>query len=318
MQKFCRLARNRARLRLQWGRNTDSGLMAMVYTYTLLIVLMALALSVVAEELPDIKTIAVDLETPAIEVAAPAPGKRVRMATAAYRDTEVYHALYLPTDWKVGEKYPVIVEYAGNGPYQNKYGDRCSGKVEDCNLGYGISGGKGVIWLCLPYISEDHQHNQLQWWGEVEATVDYCKSVVSIVCKEYGGYPGAVFLAGFSRGAIACNYIGLHDDDIAALWKGFICHSHYDGVRQWNYAGSERAAAIERLGRLNDRPQFISQEKSIAATQQYLEENYPNGNFTFQPLPYRNHTDSWVLSDIPERTAVREWFNKVLKVGNNE
>ena len=43
----------------------------------------------------------------------------------------------------------------------------------------------------------------------------------------------AVILCGFSRGAIGVNYIGLHDDQIAALWAGFITHDHYDGVLEW-------------------------------------------------------------------------------------
>lgn len=105
--------------------------------------------------------------------------------------------------------------------------------MEDCNLGFGISGGKAVIWLCLPYISKDHKNNQRKWWGDVEATADYCKQAARKVCADYGGEPAHVFLAGFSRGAIACNFIGLHDHEIASLWRGFICHSHYHGVDQW-------------------------------------------------------------------------------------
>lgn len=70
--------------------------------------------------------------------------------------------------------------------------------------------------------------------------------------------------------SIACNYIGLHDDEIAALWRGFICHSHYDGVRKWDYAGSDRQSAAIRLGRLRDRPQFISHETSVETARGYL------------------------------------------------
>jgi len=273
-----------------------------------------LLFSVVAEELPDISSTApTDMIVPPVTGGKPAPGNRVKITLDSYQGTEVYHVLYLPTDWERGRMYPVIVEYPGNGPYQNKYGDTCSGKVDDCNLGYGISGGEGVIWVCLPFISEDHQHNQLQWWGDVQATVDYCKAVVSDICEQYGGDTEAVFLAGFSRGSIACNFIGLHDDNIASIWKGFICHSHYDGVREWNYAGSDRSAAVERLNRLKGRPQFISHEGSVTQTQHYLEENCPNGNFTFQMIPYRNHTSSWVLRDTPERIKVREWFDRTLK-----
>ncbi len=286
----------------------------MIRTETLIVIIyfMTSLHVTIAKEFPDIKKVEQDLKPPPMTDALPAPGKRVRMVSSKYRKTKVFHTLYLPTDWSKEKKYPVIVEYAGNGPYVNKWGDRCSGKVEDCNLGYGISGGKGVIWICLPYISKDHKQNQLQWWGDVHATVDYCKTVVPDVCKNYGGDTSNVFLVGFSRGAIACNYIGLHDDKIAKLWKGFICHSHYDGVIKWNYKGSDRTSALIRLKRLQNRPQFISHETSVAATKEYLKKAAPTGNFTFQILPYRNHTDSWVLRDIPERKVIRKWFRKQL------
>ncbi len=273
--------------------------------------------STFAADLPDIHTVPRDLEVPAMQETHPAPGKRAKMTLPSYRNTDVYHSLYLPEDWKKGNKYPVIVEYAGNGPYRNKYGDTCSGRVEDCNLGYGISGGKGVIWVCLPYISKDHKNNQLQWWGHVEATVEYCTTLIPRICDEYGGDPDNLFLAGFSRGSIACNYIGLHDDEIAKLWKGFICHSHYDGVRKWNYAKSDSASAAARLARLKGRPQFISHEGSVADTRRYLEKACPKSNFRFLELPYRNHTDSWVLRDIPERKSLREWFAS-LTAGSNK
>lgn len=246
-----------------------------------------------------------------METGDPSAGKRVRATIDPYRGSDVYHAIYLPTDWQAGKRYPVIVEYAGNGPFRNAIGDTCTGKVEDCNLGFGISGGREFIWLCLPYISLDHQHNQLQWWGDVEATVDYCKFAVEQACQRYGGDRDQIFLAGFSRGAIACNYIGLHDDEIASLWAGFICHSHYDGVRTWNYEASDATSAAVRLKRLNGRPQFISHEGSVEATRAYLAAACPEGNFSFQTIAFRNHSDQWVLRDIPPRQVLRDWLQRV-------
>jgi len=272
-----------------------------------------LAGTVLAEPPADIASVPCDLTTSKMTEGKPAPGQRVRLSAVGYEETEVYHALYLPADWQPDKKYPVIVEYAGNGPFRNKRGDVCTGRVEDCNLGYGISGGRGFIWLCLPYVSKDGKHNQRQWWGDPEATVDYCKQVVPQVCREYGGDPKNVFIAGFSRGAIACNYVGLHDDEIASLWRGFICHSHYDGVRKWNYAGCDARSAARRLQRLGDRPQFISHEVSIEQTRRYLAKAAPQGNFTFVPLPFPNHTDSWVLRDVPQRKQLREWLKNAVE-----
>ena len=254
----------------------------------------------------DLETVPVDLSKPPVTNDTPAPGKRVRQVNKEYEGSGVYHVLYLPTDWKEGKKYPVIVEYAGN-----KW-KTSPGTVEGSNLGYGISGGKGVIWVCLPFVDTETRQNALNWWGDFEATVSYCKETVKRICSEYGGDSSKVILAGFSRGSIACNFIGLHDDEIASLWRGFICYSHYDGVIDWGYAGSDRKAAAERLKRLGNRPQFISHEKDLSAIKSYLMEVFPDGNYTFSAMPFEDHTDTWELRDILERKILRERLDQVL------
>jgi hypothetical protein len=274
--------------------------------------LLAGAGAMLAAELPDVRTIPPDLVTPAMTGAAPTAGRRVREAVNGYDVRTVYHALYLPTDWRPGRRFPVIFEYAGNGGYSNRFGDISTGRPEGSNLGYGASGGTHFIWVCLPYIATTNGQKELalKWWGDVDATVRYAKLAVRHVAERYGGDTNALFLAGFSRGAIACNFLGLHDDEIARLWRGFICHSHYDGVRTWPYAGSDRASALERLKRLGNRPQWISHEGSMDATRMYLEATGTSGAFTFVPLPWRNHTDEWVLRPLPERDRLRAWLAK--------
>jgi hypothetical protein len=272
-----------------------------------------LCMAVGMGELPDLGSVPADLRTPRTEDGRPAPGRRLRQTAPEYQGTQVYHVLYLPTDWVAGRRFPLIVEYPGNGPYRNGYGDVCTGRVDDCNLGYGLTAGRGFIWVCMPFVNAREKTNQLQWWGDVEATVDYCRKTVRRTCTDYGGDPSAVILAGFSRGAIACNYIGLHDDEIAGLWRAFIAHSHYDGVRRWGYAGDDRASAIERLKRLNGRPVFISHEGSVDDTRRYLASTGVEAPFRFEVLNYRNHRDDWVLRDIPERQHLRDWLAQVLK-----
>ncbi len=264
-------------------------------------------------ELPDLSTVPVDLATPPMTTGAPEPGKRVRQTIAGYEGTAVHHALYLPTDWREGRKYPVIVEYAGNGNYKNRYGDVSLGTVDGSNLGYGMSGGQGFIWVCMPYVNKAEGRNQITWWGDVEATVDYCKRTVRDVCARHGGDPDAVILCGFSRGAIACNFIGLHDDEIAGLWRGFVAYSHYDGVRTWPYEGSDRESALVRLRRLNGRPVFVCHEGSVEATRAYVKASGVKAPFTFVPIPFRNHNDTWTLRDIPERRRLREWLKDTLR-----
>ncbi|MEO6786307.1 MAG: hypothetical protein ABI318_09265, partial [Chthoniobacteraceae bacterium] len=217
----------------------------------------------------------------------------------------------LPVNWKPGGKFPVLVEYAGNGGFRNAFGDVCDGTVEGCHLGYGISGGRDYICIAMPFVktADGRKENATLWWGDADETAAYCVATVRQVCREFGGDEKAVVLAGFSRGAIACNYIGLRNDTIAPLWRAFICHSHYDGVRTaWPYADADRASALARLKRLDGRPQFISQEGSADDTRRYLEGTGVHAPFTFADLPFRNHTDQWALRDCGQRRKVRAWL----------
>ncbi|WP_430813841.1 sialate O-acetylesterase [Carboxylicivirga sp. RSCT41] len=265
--------------------------------------------------MPDIRNVAFDLSMPELTQEAPAAGKRVKQTLAAYEGTNVYHTLYLPTNWEAGKQYPVIVEYAGNGPYFNKYGDVCTGKPDDTYMGYGISGGEDFIWISMPFVSEDGQDNQLYWWGDIEASVQYTINTVNYICNNYGGNSSLVFVAGFSRGAIACNYIGLHNDEIASLWCGSIANSHYDGVlTHWSYPNADSASALERLQRLNGKPQLIIQEGAgPAATKTYIEGTGVEGDFSYLSIPYRNHDLRWVLQDIPQRATLRNWVNDIIE-----
>lgn len=263
--------------------------------------------------LPDIRTVAPDLTLPPVTRGRPAAGKRVVQTEFAYAGTSVHHILYLPQDWEPGKRFPVIVEYAGNGPYENEYGDVSTGEVEGSKMGYGLTAGKGFIWLALPFVNSSEKRNQALWWGDPEATADYAKQAVRGVCEQYGGDPAAVILAGFSRGAIACNFIGLHDDAIADIWLAFMPYSHYDGVRRWRYAGSDGRAARIRLERLKGRASFITHERSIAETRNYIERTGIAAPFTFQAIPYRNHNDGWTLRGIAVRRAARQWLRTVLR-----
>ena len=277
----------------------------------------ALSLAI-AGQTSDIRDVAPDLTTPKMETAEPAAGRRVKQTLPAYRDTKVYHALYLPTNWRAGRRYPILVELAGNGPYKSGYGDVSTGFVEGSNLGYGISAGKDYLWLCLPYLNNAATANVRQWWGDRPKrdpgpTLKYMQEAVAWVCREYGGDADRVVLCGFSRGAIACNYLGLHNDRVAKLWRAFVVYSHYDGVRRWGYAHDDRESAKRRLRRLGDRPQFICHEGAgLTATKKYLTETGVAGNFTFMPTGYRNHNDAWTLRPGKAREALRDWVRQVV------
>lgn len=266
-------------------------------------------------EFPDVRSVPADLVTPAMTTDAPAPGKRVRSVLTEFADSDVYHTLYLPTDWQPDRRYPVIIEYPGNGNYKNAFGDVSDGMPEGCHLGYGITAGVGAIWVCLPFVEkhDDGLRNAVSWWGDINETKRYCRLMIDHVCATYGGDRQRVFLAGFSRGAIAGNFIGLHDEDIAKLWAGFFLFSHYDGVRTWPYAESDREAALVRLKRLSNRPQFIAHEGSVDSIRDYLQSTGVSGQWTFQAIPFRNHSPEWLLRENSARDNARTWWMSVSK-----
>ena len=264
--------------------------------------------------MPDITTVPEDLKMPAISEAAPAAGLRVPRTSAGWEGTAVHHTLYLPVNWKPGGKFPVLVEFAGNGGYKNGFGDTCDGTVEGSSLAYGISGGADYICIAMPFVKmgDGRKENAANWWGDADETAAHCVATVREVCREFGGDEKVVVLCGFSRGSIACNYIGLRNDTIAPLWRAFICHSHYDGVRTtWPYADADRVSALARLQRLNGRPQFISHEGSVEETRRYLDASGVRATFEFCALPFRNHTDRWALRDCEQRRKVRAWLRSL-------
>lgn len=270
--------------------------------------------------------VAQDLQLPPITTGPPEAGIRVAVTPSKYQGTAVHHMLYLPTHWKpptsTSAKIPVIVEYTGN----QFLAAGSTGRVEDAGLGYGICNGN-FIWITMPFVSKDHQSNAVTWWGDTEATVEYAKATVSEVCTTYGGDASRVFLCGFSRGAIAASYIGLHDDSIASLWAGFITHDHFDGVRAWNGTDwgtplpTYRQQAAQRLRRAGMRPWLICQSGSTDATRDFLESVMPLNHITFLPVDTRAiqgdfpnpfakhaHNDRWLLRQSDQKQKVTAWL----------
>lgn len=258
----------------------------------------------------------IDLVTPVMTDDEPGPGRRVRQVATEYAGTDVYHALYLPTDWQPGGRYPVIVEYTGN----RHPASGSTGEVKDANLGYGMSGGEGCIWVSMPYIAEGGLENALSWWGDRQATIAYCKVNLPRICRQFGGDPDNVFICGFSRGAIAVSYIGLADDEIAGLWKGVFSHDHFDGQIAWDYPESDRASALVRLQRLRGRPVLVCGKQA-----DFLKAHPDLADFTFMPVPVEElfdipegavidpHTDLWMHKESIYRQQARAWLNEKAK-----
>ena len=269
-------------------------------------------------EWPDIRTVTPDLIVPPITETQPSPGHRVRRTLNDFDASKIYHTLALPTDWTADGKFPVIVEYAGNGGYKDATGDECSGRPEGCSLGYGISGGQGFVWICLPYLNNKGTDLAITWWGDApqydpQPTLKYCRAAVADACDNFGGNRDCVILCGFSSGAIACNYLGLYDDETSQLWRAFVPYSHYDGVRKWPYPASDPESATIRLARLAGRPQFIISERNYATeTQRYLMP-LNQTHQTFATTGFRNHNDQWILRPGPARDQLRAWLREIVQ-----
>jgi hypothetical protein len=294
----------------------------------------------------DVRAVPPDLFAPPMSFAAPGPGRRVAAATPGW-PSAAYHAVYLPPEWRNasggGARLPLIVELAGNGPWQSPYGDVSSGRPEGSNLGYGITGGAGAVWLSVPMLDAGGAMVETWWWGcppappysgqppvtagagaghcgaacNASAAVRYLADTVRHAAGAYNADPARVVIAGFSRGAVGVNYLGLADDDVASLWAASIAYAHYDGQpmdAKNPYPDAGPPASYERLRRLGRRPQYIVAELngSLTETQPYINASGVPVNATFAETGFCNHNDGWTLRPSPARDALRAWFWSVV------
>ncbi len=270
------------------------------------------------KEFPDIRSVEADLVVPNMVKHQPAPGQRVRRSMPGWNSEKVYHSLFLPNKWTRGSKWPIIVEYSGNGGYHDVLGDTSTGRPEDSCLGYGLSSDGGFIWICVPCLNASGSDLAETWWGDApqydpEPTLAYLHAAIADTCENLGGDPSNMILCGFSRGSIACNYLGLHDDRTAKLWRAFVECSHYDGVRNWPYPKSDSVSALQRLERLDGRPQFICGEKDqVEETRRFLSQLALRPKMTFASTGFRNHTDTWILRPSSTRQQLRDWLLDVV------
>ncbi|PQO39304.1 hypothetical protein C5Y96_05465 [Blastopirellula marina] len=265
------------------------------------------------------------LTLPAVVEGSPTAGIRVRQQAQEYVGTDVHHTIYLPKDWTTnGERLPIVFEYTGN--YYPAAGS--TGRVDDAGLGYGLSGGQ-FIWVVLPMIAADGKSNEITWWGDIDATVHYAKTNVPRIIEQLHANPDAVYLCGFSRGAIGVNFLGLHDDEVAKLWTAFITHDHFDGVRAWRGTdwGSPletyREQASRRLRRVAGRPYLVCESGNMQPTRTFVESVLGDQHtFTFLPVDthaifgeFPNdyakhpHNDRWLMVPSESRSNAWRWMN---------
>jgi hypothetical protein len=126
------------------------------------------------------------------------------------------------------------------------------------------------------------------------------------VCADHGGDRARLVLTGFSRGAIACGYIGLRNERIASLWKGFHACQHYDGDG-WN--GATMEGALERATRFRGEAVFQT-DNAPKAFQPVMD--VMKTEVTWASSGLGAHATAMFLDDRPSTVQVREWFQRLV------
>lgn len=245
------------------------------------------------------------LHVPGMEEGRPQAGRRVRFGIENKEADGVYSVLFLPEDWEAGQRYPVIAELPGNHFFK---AGTCwsSGRPEDCVMGYGISRGRGAIWVSLPFVDRSGGGIAEFGFGSREGldTVAHTRAVMADLCANWGGDPDRLFLCGFSRGAIACGYIGLRDEDIAGLWKGFIACQHYDG--SW---GTTMEDAVTRAPRFQGKAIF-QVDNDREKYRSVVEATAPEVRWSWGQSGLNYHSPAMFLDGRPLLREVRAWFGE--------
>lgn len=290
---------------------------------------------------PDLYSIPPDLTRPVMTNATPAGGVRARVIAPGFEGTQAYHALYLPSEWSSDPlhtaTYPIIVEYMGNGPWSDGFGDVSTGRPEDSNLGWGMADPAGTkyIWISMPFLTSDlgpKTEISTYWWGcptvtanancgaayNITPTVSYLHAALQQAVASYKGDPSRVVITGWSRGAIATGAIGLYNDATSALFKAFIPYSHLDGDCGW-VDQDNRSALEARWARLGGRPVLYFGECAVATEggPAWLASLGLNGSaatqhMEFMTTGFANHNDAWVLRYSTARGYMRAWLARVL------
>lgn len=243
------------------------------------------------------------IEVPAVEDGSPAPGKRVRFRLPDGNGGSIYSILHLPEDWTPEGRYPVIAEFPGNLFFVA--GCYSTGLPDQCVMGHGMTKGRGAICVGLPFIEAGRTIAE-HGWGDADATADHAVRMMEAVCADHGGDRARLVLTGFSRGAIACGYIGLRNERIASLWKGFHACQHYDGDG-WN--GATMEGALERATRFRGEAVFQTDNapKAFLPVMDVM-----NTEVTWASSGLGAHATAMFLDDRPSTVQVREWFQRLV------
>jgi predicted esterase len=159
----------------------------------------------------------------------------------------------------------------------------------------------------MPFVDRTSHAIAENGWGDADDTASYCERVVDDVCGHFGGDRRNLILTGFSRGAIACGFIGLRNDRIAQLWKGFHLCQHYDGDG-WN--GATLEDALERAKRFRGSAVFHTDNPADRVRPVTEIMNVPT---TFVDSGLAAHSIAMFLDDRESTQQLRRWFAELVE-----
>jgi len=244
------------------------------------------------------------IETPPIEEDAPAAGRRVRHRLPGDERRAIHCLLALPRDWQPGRTYPLIVEYPGNIFFVP--GCFSTGLPDQCVIGHGMTQGSGAIWVSLPFIDAAADRIVADGWGDPDDTADYALRVVEHLCERFGADRSKVVLTGFSRGAIACGFIGLRNERVASLWKAFHLCQHFDGD---GWGGADLAGAVARARRFRGAAVFHT-DNAQEGVRPITEAMGVPARFVSSGLGA--HATAMFLDDRESTGCLRRWFRDLV------
>jgi hypothetical protein len=245
------------------------------------------------------------LIVPDVSEEPPAPGRRVRFRLPGPEGTgsRAHFILGLPVDWEPGKRFPVIAEFPGNIFYVP--GCYSTGLPDQCVIGHGMTRGAGAICLGLPFLEPSSGAVAEHGWGDADATARHAEAALVHVCERWGGDRERVVLTGFSRGAIACGFIGLRDDRIASWWRGMHLCQHFDGDG-WN--GATLEGALLRAGRFQGKSVFQT-DNAPGSAGPVMEAMRTEVVWADSGLG--GHGTAMFLDDRPSTMRLRSWFRDV-------
>jgi hypothetical protein len=236
-------------------------------------------------------------DVPAVVEGAPEPGIRVRVYLEAY--PHAYYVLYLPYNFDDKLAHPLIFESPANPTRLDPWG-----YPEETVLGFGLSEGYDFIWVSVPFVDEGGHMIKFVWGNSPETTVNFWLAVLNDLDKRFT--IDKKIIAGFSRGAVSCSYIGNFNEEISNKWDGYFAHAHFDGCCQ-----TVKGDVQERIERIKQKKVLLSagcDDIALKCTEMSYERLITNNiPVTILKIPNTGHHPYWILEQNNEAEQARKW-----------